>query len=148
MISVKKMNFSELKDYGIELEKRCKEEHGSLLMVETDEILSYFKATPDDKYFVVNFKGRKEEIVEYLTYIKFPQCTFGRFIVYKANVESTLNELVEVQMNISNALFEEDLKPLLCWINNFNETCIEFELITKICDNLDMWGKLMYNFNI
>ena len=145
MIFVKCMDLSELKRYAIELEMQCEGIGASVLSVSSDEMLSYFKVWQNDKFLVVKFKGDKESLVEELNYIKLPKRTYGRFIVYKGNCESTIAEFVEVQTIISDVFSDDEWNPLLGWIGNSNENCIEFELITKIYDKSDVSDKMVFN---
>ena len=145
MIFVKCMDLYELKRYAIDLEMQCEGVGTSVLSVSSDEILSYFKVWQNDKFLCIRFKGNKASLSEELSYIKLPKRTYGRFIVYKGNCESTIAEFVEVQMAIGDVFSDEECDPLLGWIGNSDENCIEFELITKIYDKSDISNKMVFN---
>ena len=145
MIFVKCMNLPELKRYAIDLEMQCEGIGASVLSVSSDEILSYFKVWQNDKFLVVKFKGDKESLVEELNYIKLPKRTYGRFIVYKGNCESTIAEFIEVQTIISDMFSDDEWNPLLGWIGDSDEKCIEFEVITKIYDKSDISNKMVFD---
>ena len=59
--------------------------------------------------------------------------------------KTTIEEFVEVQRIIADTLSDDEWNPLLGWVGNSEENCIEFELITKVYDRSDVSDKMVFN---
>lgn len=145
MILLKYMNFAELKRHVIELELQSEDAGRSIFSINSEEVLSYFRTWQNDKFLVLKFKGEKNILVDELSYVKFPKRTFGKFIAYKGDYESTLQDYIDVQSVISEAFMDDEWNPLLGWIGNSNSNQIELEIITKVFNKSDITDKMVFN---
>lgn len=139
MVSINRVSAKRLIDYIGEL--IVAGENDAFTNVDLIEIKNHFRIWKNDVFLMIKCTGNINDLENEISYIKFPEKSFGKLLIISGGKDLTINKMMDLQSKFAQGFSSEEWCPLLTWFLDEKAQDTEMVLISKIYDTVNIFDE-------